>query len=81
MPWIVAAAGVTTGALVAVGGGALHAGVLFAWAQPYERGELDLAGARASEREAALWLHVAVGRLRRWSDAHGGRRGRWMGAA
>lgn len=56
LPWVVAGAGVSTGALLALAGGALHAGVLLAWSGPYERGELDLEKARAWENGAALWL-------------------------
>lgn len=55
LPWIVAGTGVTTGALIALAGAALHAGVFLAWAQPYERGELDREDARAWEREAPMW--------------------------
>jgi hypothetical protein len=56
LPWLVAGGGVAAGALLAVIGATLHAGVLLAWVQPYERGELDLEGARRWEREAPLWL-------------------------
>lgn len=56
LPWLLAGGGVAAGALLAVVGATLHAGVLLAWAQPYERGELDLEGARRWEQQAPLWL-------------------------
>lgn len=56
LPWLIAGGGVAAGALVAVVAASLHAGVLLAWGGPYQRGELDLAGARRWEREAPMWL-------------------------